>query len=852
MMALVRLAWRDLLGHRRFTLLFIINLGISLIGFLLVGSFGASVDRHLSTHLRDMLTADLTLQSSRPLTPEELETVRSITDDKSHFSRQISLYTMIQGKNGTRLTQIIAVDAAYPLYGHFRFADQNTRTHQAITGLQQQHHIMLSRETARFFGLSPGDALDIGQTPFSAAVFFENEPGGDLSALNFAPKVYLGLEHLEQTDLVRFGSRISYTTFIRLPEGTNSTAIASKLSQSFTHPTDQSPSIRVVTAADSNRTLQRLFSQFHSFLAVTSLVALALAAITAAHLFQTHLDHSAKELFILLTLGARHSHCLLLATGKLILLGLIAVLGAVMAAWLLLPLFTGLFTGILPSGLTPHLDPLTMALALLIATCGSILFCLPALLRIQTIHPLLLWREQESPFPLPTLPQKQTIIAMLPGIALLLLLTIFLSHTPSFGLLFVVGLFLLVALFALIASFFFRCCQRWSATGPLLARIALRNLYRRRRTATAVFVALGIVLLLTNIIPQIEKGLAAEISHPKGLTLPNLFLIDIQEEQKQPLIHFFHKHEGVLSSPAPMVQGRITRINNVPFSLWRQQHRLEGEQGLRRTEFNFSSRLHPDPSETIVEGAPLPAEPWQMATQQPFAISMEKEFSKRLQVKRGDRIVVDIQGIEMEGEIVNLRRVRWASFQPNFFMLLQPGVLDDAPKTFLASVSRVDKTMQPDLVKQLAISFPNISVLDVNGLVTRLMHITEQLTRAVRFLAALVMVTGLIAVIAVTGQDVLRREREINLMRVLGAGRNTIRLLLTLELCSLATAAAVIAFFCSLLCSHTISWLLFDHLWSVQWGQALLLLLSAVALCATIAVTAADSVTRQRPVLLLS
>ena len=70
---------------------------------------------------------------------------------------------------------------------------------------------------------------------------------------------------------------------------------------------------------------------------------------------------------------------------------------------------------------------------------------------------------------------------------------------------------------------------------------------------------------------------------------------------------------------------------------------------------------------------------------------MEQEFGARLQVGIGDRMVVDILGIELEGQIVNLRKVRWNSFQPNFFMLVQTGVLDEAPKTYLASVSRVEK-----------------------------------------------------------------------------------------------------------------------------------------------------------------
>jgi putative ABC transport system permease protein len=118
-------------------------------------------------------------------------------------------------------------------------------------------------------------------------------------------------------------------------------------------------------------------------------------------------------------------------------------------------------------------------------------------------------------------------------------------------------------------------------------------------------VALGTALLLVNLIPQVEKGLTAEIGQPEGLELPDLFLIDIQEEQQQSLRHFFQNETALLSPLAPMVQGRIVRINGQPFAQWRQQHRNGDERGLRRTEFNFSSREQLDASEIVVEGPPI-------------------------------------------------------------------------------------------------------------------------------------------------------------------------------------------------------------------------------------------------------
>ncbi len=128
MSGLIRLGWRDLARNRRFALLFICNLSIGLIGFLLVGSFARSVDRHLASHLRDMLTGDLVVQSARPLTDQEEDISRTITGAGSRFSRQITFYTMVKGSSSAKLTQIVAIDEAYPLYGRFSFAENNIRS----------------------------------------------------------------------------------------------------------------------------------------------------------------------------------------------------------------------------------------------------------------------------------------------------------------------------------------------------------------------------------------------------------------------------------------------------------------------------------------------------------------------------------------------------------------------------------------------------------------------------------------------------------------------------------------------------------------------------------------------------
>lgn len=847
---LIRLGGRDLLRNRRFSLLFIANLALGLTGLLLIGSFGASLDRHLARHLKEMMTGDLMLQASRPLTGEETDAIRAVVGEGTRFSRQVALYTMIRSAKVSRLAHIVAIDENFPLYGDFR-TDETASADRAATLIDEHPRVLMSRGTARSFGLAPGDQLTIGQTQFPLAALVAREPGWDFTRVTLAPRIYLGLNHLEATGLIRFGSRVSHTLFIRLPEGADGPAIGARLTARLDGMASGSPEVRVSTTADANRRMAQVLGYFTSFLSLAAMVSLALAGVAAAYLFREHLHGKLREIAILLSLGASRRQCLFLATGQLVLLGLAAASVAILLAWPLLPLFGRLLATLLPDGLDVVLDPATVVLTLLIGSLGSLFFCLPLLLRILQVRPLHLFQGTALPDANPGRKRLLDGAAMAPALLFLLFLALRLSHVPLQGLAFMAGLAGLVLVFTAMAALFFRACRSWSRTNHLIVRIAGRNLYRNRRASAAVFVSLATALLLLNLIPQIEKGLAEEIGQPEGLELPDLFLIDIQEQQRQPLLHFFQTEKAVLSVPTPMVQGRIVTINDQPFARWRELHHIDDERGLRRTEFNFSSRSQLDGSETVIEGPALPTTSWQPETGQPFALSMEREFSKRLRVGIGDRLVVDIQGIEMEGRIVNLRKVRWNSFQPNFFMLVQPGVLDDAPKSYLASAGRVEEADKDGLVNRLSGAFPNISVLDVSSMVDRLVHLTGRLTHSLQFMAALALATGLAAVVAIARQEAVRREREINLLRVLGAARGTIRVLVAVEFAAIAAAAALSALLLSVAAAWAVSWLMFDRIWQPHWQAGLLLTAAAVTACSLTALVAADSVIRRKPTTLL-
>src|SRR5699024_7489384 len=136
------------------------------------------------------------------------------------------------------------------------------------------------------------------------------------------------------------------------------------------------------------------------------------------------------------------------------------------------------------------------------------------------------------------------------------------------------------------------------------------------------------------------------------------------------------------------------------------------EQLLRRRSYNLTYQDKLKESETLIDGAPFDGS-WEFGSAELPGISLEQEFAERMGLAIGDVLTFDVQSVPISGRVVNTRRVAWNSFQPNFFIAFQPGVLEPAPKTFLAAISQVDTADRIPVQNSIVTALPNISIIDV-------------------------------------------------------------------------------------------------------------------------------------------
>jgi putative ABC transport system permease protein len=854
----VRLGIRELLRNKGFALFFVANLTVGLCGFVAVQSFSRSLDRHLEDNLRTILTADLVLTANSPFTPTETDLVHRVLGPDRMQARVIRFFTMVRTSETTRLVQVMAVDESYPLYGGFVLEPGTDRD-----AIHEGPGVFMTRDTALALGIREQDIgqvpglrketspardqrLTLGNKDFFAAGFFADDPDKALTTLELAPKLYVGIGHLAETGLLDFGSRVRYHTYLRVAPDTDVPSLSNELRQGFAALAPDQPRISVRDSRDISQSLSRVTGHFTGYMALVSLVALFLAGIAAAYLFRGFLGGKHKEIAVLMSLGASRSGVYLYLFTQLIFLGILAAVIAIALSWLLLPVFPVLLKDLVPEGIHMGMALMTWVMALGLGGLGSIVFCLPVLVRILSIRPLVLLR---GPLAAPGVNGWWQAASFVPGIAWFCLGAVLVAGAVTTGIIFTAGFALAFLVFAGAGWLGAIWCRHLARTRHLVRKMAFLNLHRNIWSSLACFVTIAMGVFLICLIPQVQKGLQTEIQRPEGLKIPVFFLMDIQENQTRDLEAFMEAQPGVLENLSPMVRGRILTVNGAPFHTRENNREAQGRP--RRMEHNFSFRRDLDPSETIVQGDPLSVTPWDFGSGTPFEISVAQSFAGDHDLAINDVMGFDIQGMVLEGRIKNIRKVRWNSFQPNFFLLFQQGVLDDAPKTWLGAVSRVPPELRQPLKKKIVETFSNISIIDVTQMITTLTFIADRLSVSVRFMAWLAIAAGLVSIFSIARHQARSQAVQTNLLKVLGAGFSDIKKISLVEFGSLGFAAAFVAVLLSIGFSRAVSWYFFDSLWQLDLLYLTGILVLTTLICMATAVAAAGKILQTRPMMLL-
>jgi putative ABC transport system permease protein len=865
-LGLFRLGAREIRTRPRFSAFFAFNLALGLSGFIALDALEASVAAELRSRSKAFHGGDVSVESNQPFDPAVLSRLDAAAGPQAVVLATSELFSMAAGSERARLVQLRAVGAGFPLYGQIELEESGLVDSAATRRLSEETGVWIDPLLRSQLGLSIGDEVKLGETRFEVLDSVERDGTRATSGLALAPRITLSLDHMVGTGLIATGSRIEYQRLYRLPAGVASLPAAERMRAGL------GPELRVRTHEEATRDAARAYTAVNDYLGLVSLIAVFLAGLGASHLFHAFLAQRLRDIAILMSLGASRREAQVVFGTQLGLLALGGALGAWLLAALLLPGAALLAGELLPGGAPAVVGLRSLGTGIALAVAASGAACLPLVARIRRLQPSDLFREHPRTG---TPPGRRELLRLIPALLLFWALSIWRAGDLAIGSLFA-GIFAAALVLLGVAGHVGLRPLGWLAErlrpapaallserarlvarSRLAVRLALRELARSASAAVSTFVAIALATLLVSLAPQLGAVLDPQIESPDSAVIPSLFLFDIQPEQVGPLTAHVAERGVELQRVSPLVRAKLDRIESLSG---------DGEGGLRlgpsrekqrllERRYNLTYRPGLNPGEKVVLGRPFSGPYRGAALGMPGALpgemSLEESFARDLGVGIGDRLHFDVQGVPVVGTVVNTRTVAWNSFQPNFFVAFQSGLLEEAPSIFLASVPRLPEQQREALQSSIALAFPNISAVDVTRMVRRILGLLTQLKWAITSTAWLSVIVGLVLVYTIAREQARERRWETNLLKVLGADLSLIRRSLDVEFGTLGILAALFGASISLVASAVLAVFVLESEWSVAWTPLVLAAVAVPSICVLTARLASRAVLREKPLALL-
>jgi putative ABC transport system permease protein len=269
---------------------------------------------------------------------------------------------------------------------------------------------------------------------------------------------------------------------------------------------------------------------------------------------------------------------------------------------------------------------------------------------------------------------------------------------------------------------------------------------------------------------------------------PNLMFFDVQADQIDQLVAIA-KREGVpLTKTSPIITMRLSGLKGRTAEEIAADKNSSLPNWALRREYRSTYRSTVDDAEKVIAGELVGRVAADTAR---VPVSIEESLAKDLQLKLGDELEFNVQGVPLKAVIGSIRQVEWRRMQTNFFFVFPAGPLDAAPATFAAAAKAATPEDTARLQRAVAKELPNVSAIDL-GFVLRLLDgIFNKIAWAISFLASFTVFTGIVVLASAVLMGRHQRVREAVLLRTLGAQRSQLQQIMFAEYAVLGLLAAL-------------------------------------------------------------
>ena len=747
----------------------------------------------------EALAADLRLESINPLAEDFVPLAKThdlLTADVVHFR------SVVLAGEQSSLADVRGVSALYPLRGEVRIADQLSGDPYTTNGIPARGEVWAEPSLLARVGIDVGDEIEVGELRLRVTATLEFRPDEGWRFMEIAPTLLLNIEDVYASGLLRPGSIAEYELLFAGAQN-DLEAFRAELEPMLAaeHELEDFRDGRPEVRASVRRAEQ--------FLVLSALVGVLLGGVAVAMAARRFVSRRLDGMALMKCLGARHRDVLRLNLTQLLFLVLVAAVvgsligfGAQHGLTLLLADFVEADLPA-PSSRGIVLGPVT-------ALTVAVGFALPPLLQLGGVPPARVLRQDIDPPPLRYTTIYGVAIAAVSAMLYLifgdleLIAYLLGGAVATFAVLYLAGRALVHAL------------QSVRGSVGIAWRYGIANVARRGRESSVQVVAFGLGIMVLLLLTLVRTELMAEWQALIPDRSPNRFLINIQPGEQQGISDVLGRYQIDAAGFTPLARARISHVNGQPLAEFETKDERAEDELHDEINLSWSAELNDD--NEILAG-----EWWDAADTEP-QLSIEADLLEEIGLKLGDELTYSIGGESITVRITSVRRVQWDSFRPNFFMVINPGFIENFAHTYITSfyVEPEQRPVTLDLVR----AFPSVSVIDIEAVLDQVRRSMDRAALAVQYVFMFTLAAGLMVLFAAIQATRDERMFESAVLRTLGARRGVVLQGVAAEFTALGLLAGTLA----AVGAGLVGYILASQVFELDYAPGPLLWLSGVAI----------------------
>ena len=806
----LNMAWRETRAAWRHFLYFLVCIAIGVGSIVTLRSLVQNLKASVNRDARSLLTADAQAVTNNPWNDAAKAGLERayVTPGVTGHTELIETTTMLRSDEdwlGTpKMVELKAVQPQFPFYGEMLLRGGQSYSHALLKG----QGILVKETLLTALDLKVGDKVKVGALDFTIRGVIEQEPGNTMNAFSFGPRVMIDYEDAVAAGLTGAGSRTRYRVLFKANE-----AGLDKLVTQLRNDLRFQTGVTVRSFRYSQDRMSESLTQVEDYLSLIGLVILVLGGIGISSVTRVFVQQKMKTIAILKTLGGRNARVLGAYLVQVMALGVVGSLFGLLLAQLLAWILPKYFVGILPPNVEIRLTWQAALQGLSIGLLVSLLFSLLPLLQIRQIKPILVLRSSEVPSG-----RKFDLLKIVVSIFVVLgLLAISSWQAGSFkiGGIFLIALAVMTLVLNLTATGLMKFVRGFRRIPSFTIRQGINSLYRPGNQTRIILMAVGLGVFFVVGVRSLQLNLRQEL----GVDLENfkadMYLIDIQRDQRPVVEEAIAKFTGEKPEIIPTIRARIAAINgsevNLDSSRSNENRRENRGQnaGMLGREYVLTYRAKLDDNEKIIAG-----KFWTPESSPEPEVSIEELMNEELGLNVGDVMTFDVLGRKITARVTSIRRVDWRNARTGFLVVFRPGALDDAPAMYITAIKGPTETAaRAQLQRELVDKAPNISVVDVRDIIEIARGIVQKVSLAVSFVGGFVFLSGLLILIGSIAMTKFHRLYESAILKTLGAKKKLIIWTLLVEYGVLGLLAGLIGSAAAI----GLTWVIAEQALKINW-----------------------------------